>query len=236
MSGLVISDLRAGYGRTEVLHGLSLQVRPTDYIAVVGANGAGKTTLLKAISGTVAVHGGSLNLDGQNLRSRPAHKVPALGIAHVPEGRQIFPALTVLDNLVAGAWLRRDRAERQETLDRVYMLFPRLKERSAQMAGTLSGGEQQMVAVGRALMLRPRLIMLDEPSQGLAPKLVGEMYEQLQVVHAVGTAILLVEQNTTAALKYAHHAYVMEHGRITIDGSCAELRGSDEIRKAYLGI
>ncbi len=236
MSGLVISDLRAGYGRTEVLHGLSLQVRPTDYIAVVGANGAGKTTLSKAISGTVAVHGGSLNLDGQNLRSRPAHKVPALGIAHVPEGRQIFPALTVLDNLVAGAWLRRDRAERQETLDRVYMLFPRLKERSAQMAGTLSGGEQQMVAVGRALMLRPRLIMLDEPSQGLAPKLVGEMYEQLQVVHAVGTAILLVEQNTTAALKYAHHAYVMEHGRITIDGSCAELRGSDEIRKAYLGI
>ncbi len=236
MSGLVISDLRAGYGRIEVLHGLSLQVRPTDYIAVVGANGAGKTTLLKAISGTVAVHGGSLKLDGQDLRSRPAHKVPALGIAHVPEGRQIFPTLTVLDNLVAGAWLRRDRAERQETLDRVYTLFPRLRERSAQMAGTLSGGEQQMVAVGRALMLRPRLIMLDEPSQGLAPKLVGEMYEQLQAVHAAGTAILLVEQNTTAALKYAHHAYVMEHGRITIDGSCSELRGSDEIRKAYLGI
>jgi len=235
MTRLLIRDLRAGYGRTEVLHGLSLQVRPTDYIAVVGANGAGKTTLLKAISGTVAVHGGALEFDGQDLRSRPAHKIPGLGIAHVPEGRQIFPALTVLDNLVAGAWLRRDRAERQETLD-IYALFPRLKERSAQMAGTLSGGEQQMLAVGRALMLRPRLIMLDEPSQGLAPKLVGEMYEQLQAVHAAGTAILLVEQNTSAALKYAHHAYVIEHGRITMDGPCAELRGSDEIRKAYLGI
>ncbi len=236
MTGLVVSDLRAGYGRIEVLHGLSLLVQPTDYIAVVGANGAGKTTLLKAISGTVAIHGGSLEFDEQDLRSRAAHKIPALGIAHVPEGRQIFPSLTVLDNLMAGAWLRRDSAERQESLDRVHTLFPRLKERSAQMAGTLSGGEQQMVAVGRALMLRPRLIMLDEPSQGLAPKLVGEMYERLQAVHAAGTAILLIEQNTTAALKYAHHAYVMEHGRITMDGPCAQLRGSDEIRKAYLGI
>jgi len=236
VTGLIISDLHAGYGRIEVLHGLSLQVAPTDYVTVVGANGAGKTTLLKAISGTVAVQSGQAHFDSEDLRSRPAHKVPALGIAHVPEGRQIFPALSVLDNLIAGAWLRRDRAERQDSVDRVYTLFPRLKERSAQMAGTLSGGEQQMVAVGRALMLRPRLLMLDEPSQGLAPKLVGEMYDQLAAVHAAGTAILLVEQNTTAALKYAHHAYVMEHGRITMNGTCAELRGSDEIRKAYLGI
>ena len=236
MSGLVVSDLRSGYGRIEVLKGLSLQVGANDYVAVVGANGAGKTTLLKTISGTVRARSGQVHLDGEDVLSRPAHKVPTLGVAHVPEGRQIFPALSVLDNLLAGAWLRKDRAEREESLEQVYTLFPRLKERSSQLAGTLSGGEQQMVAVGRALMLRPRLIMLDEPSQGLAPKLVGEMYEQLKVVHAAGTAILLVEQNTTAALKYAHHAYVMEHGRITMDGPCDELRGSDEIRKAYLGI
>jgi branched-chain amino acid transport system ATP-binding protein len=236
VSGLVVSDLRAGYGRIEVLKGLSLQVGANDYVAVVGANGAGKTTLLKTISGTVRARSGQIMLDGDDVLSRPAHKVPTLGVAHVPEGRQIFPSLSVLDNLLAGAWLRKDRAEREESLQQVYALFPRLKERAAQLAGTLSGGEQPMVAVGRALMLRPRLIMLDEPSQGLAPKLVGEMYEQLKAVHASGTAILLVEQNTTAALKYAHHAYVMEHGRITMDGPCEELRGSDEIRKAYLGI
>jgi branched-chain amino acid transport system ATP-binding protein len=236
MALLEVNGLRAGYSRIEVLHGLDLEVAADDYVAVVGANGAGKTTLLKSISGTVQVRGGVLRFDGADLRARPAHKVPALGIAHVPEGRQIFPALTVRDNLMAGAWLRRDRAERQETTEMVYSLFPRLKERAAQLAGTLSGGEQQMVAVARALMLRPRLIMLDEPSQGLAPKVVGEMYEQLAVVHAAGTAILLVEQNTTVALKYAHRAYVMEHGRITMSGDSAELRGSDEIRKAYLGI
>jgi branched-chain amino acid transport system ATP-binding protein len=236
MALLDVNGVRAGYGRIEVLHGLDLEVSADDYVAVVGANGAGKTTLLKAVSGTVQVHGGTLRFDGADLRARPAHKVPALGIAHVPEGRQIFPALTVRDNLMAGAWLRRDRAERQQTIDMVYSLFPRLKERTAQLAGTLSGGEQQMVAVGRALMLRPRLIMLDEPSQGLAPKVVGEMYEQLAAVHASGTAILLVEQNTTVALKYARRAYVMEHGRITMSGDSAQLRGSDEIRKAYLGI
>lgn len=219
-----------------MLRDLTLNVGPGDYVAVVGANGAGKTTLLKTISGTVRARSGKVELDGEDVLSRPAHKVPALGVAHVPEGRQIFPALSVLDNLLAGAWLRKDRREREESLEQVYTLFPRLNERSSQLAGTLSGGEQQMVAVGRALMLRPRLLMLDEPSQGLAPKLVGEMYEQLAAVHAAGTAILLVEQNTTAALKYAHHAYVMEHGRITMDGPCEELRGSDEIRKAYLGI
>lgn len=236
MSGLAVTDLCAGYGRIEVLRDLTLNVGPGDYVAVVGANGAGKTTFLKTISGTVRARSGKVELDGEDVLGRPAHKVPALGVAHVPEGRQLFPALSVLDNLLAGAWLRKDRREREESLEQVYTLFPRLNERSSQLAGTLSGGEQQMVAVGRALMLRPRLIMLDEPSQGLAPKLVGEMYDQLAAVHAAGTAILLVEQNTTAALKYAHHAYVMEHGRITMDGPCEELRGSDEIRKAYLGI
>jgi branched-chain amino acid transport system ATP-binding protein len=233
---LDVEDLESGYGRIKILHKVNLTVNSDDYVAVVGANGAGKTTLLKSISGTVGVSGGKLSFDGTDLRGRPAHRVPALGIAHVPEGRQIFPQLTVLDNLMAGAWLRRDRDERAETLDLVHSLFPRLKERSTQFAGTLSGGEQQMVAVGRALMLRPRLIMLDEPSQGLAPKVVGEMYDRLAAVHEAGTAILLVEQNTTAALKYARRAYVMEHGRITLSGSSTELKGSDEIRKAYLGM
>jgi len=233
---LKIENLRAGYGSIEILHEISLTVNDGDYVAVVGANGAGKSTLLKAISRTVQSSGGSIEFDGIDLRARPAHKVPALKIAHVPEGRQIFPELSVLDNLMAGAWLVKDKAIRSQTLDEVYSLFPRLKERSVQAAGTLSGGEQQMVAVGRALMLKPKLIMLDEPSQGLAPKLVTEMYQQLAQVHALGTSVLLVEQNTTAALKYAKHAYVMEQGRIVTSGSSEELRGSDEIRKAYLGI
>jgi branched-chain amino acid transport system ATP-binding protein len=233
---LKIENLRAGYGSIEILHEISLTVNDGDYVAVVGANGAGKSTLLKAISRTVHSSGGSIEFDGIDLRARPAHKVPALKIAHVPEGRQIFPELSVLDNLMAGAWLVKDKAIRSQTLDEVYSLFPRLKERSVQAAGTLSGGEQQMVAVGRALMLKPKLIMLDEPSQGLAPKLVTEMYQQLAQVHALGTSVLLVEQNTTAALKYAKHAYVMEQGRIVTSGSSEELRGSDEIRKAYLGI
>ncbi len=233
---LEIRDLHAGYGKIEVLHGITLGVEEDDYIAVVGANGAGKTTLLKAISGTLGTIQGVLQFGGHDLRARRSHEIPALGIAHVPEGRQIFPALTVQDNLVVGAWLRRDRAQRRETLEMIFSLFPRLAERSRQLAGTLSGGEQQMLAVGRALMLRPRLLMLDEPSQGLAPKVVRQLYEQLSVVHAAGTAILLVEQNTIAALTYAHRAYVLERGRITLSGDSADLRGSDEIRKAYLGI
>lgn len=233
---LEITDLKSGYGKIEVLHGVSLHVGDGDYVAVVGANGAGKTTLLKTISGTVATRGGSITFDGNNLSKLAAHKVPALKIAHVPEGRQIFPDLPVIDNLMTGAWLIKDKEQRAESLEKVYSLFPRLKERSAQLAGTLSGGEQQMVAVGRALMLGPKLLMLDEPSQGLAPKLVGEMYAQLAEVHKLGTSVLLIEQNTTAALKYASRAYVMEQGRITMSGSSEELRGSDEIRKAYLGI
>lgn len=233
---LEITDLRSGYGKIEVLHGISLQVDAGDYVAVVGANGAGKSTLLKTISGTVQTRGGSITFNGTNLSKLAAHKVPGMKIAHVPEGRQIFPDLPVLDNLNAGAWLIKNKQQRSVSLEKVYALFPRLKERSGQLAGTLSGGEQQMVAVGRALMLEPKLIMLDEPSQGLAPKLVGEMYAQLAEVHKLGTSVLLIEQNTTAALKYARRAYVMEQGRITMSGSSEELRGSDEIRKAYLGI
>lgn len=236
MSLLEIRDLRAGYGNIEVLHGISLSVASEDYVAVLGANGAGKTTLLRAISGTLDSIRGVIRFNGHDLRARQPHEIPALGIAHVPEGRQLFPGLTVRDNLIVGAWLRRDRAQRRESMEMIYTLFPRLKERSNQLAGTLSGGEQQMLAVGRALMLRPRLLMLDEPSQGLAPKIVRQLYEQLALVHAAGTAILLVEQNTVAALTYARRAYVLEQGRITLSGDSADLRGSDEIRKAYLGI
>ncbi len=233
---LEIDGLRSGYGSIEILHDLSLRMESGEYVAVVGANGAGKTTLLRSISGLVKVTGGSITLDGTDLTAKSAYKVPSVGVAHVPEGRQVFPGLTVLDNLMTGAWLRRDKAERQESLELVMSLFPRLKERVKQLAGTLSGGEQQMLAVGRAMMLRPRLIMLDEPSQGLAPKVVGEMYERLAQVHASGTTILLVEQNTTAALKYAQRAYVLEHGRIVLSGASAELRGNDDVRKAFLGI
>lgn len=233
---LEIDGLRSGYGNIEILHDLSLRMESGEYVAVVGANGAGKTTLLRSISGLVKITGGSITLDGADLTAKPAYKVPSVGIAHVPEGRQVFPGLTVLDNLMTGAWLRRDKAERQESLELVMSLFPRLKERVKQLAGTLSGGEQQMLAVGRAMMLRPRLIMLDEPSQGLAPKVVGEMYERLAQVHASGTTILLVEQNTTAALKYSQRAYVLEHGRIVLSGASADLRGNDDVRKAFLGI
>src|SRR5690348_2029870 len=191
--GLEINQLHAGYGKIEALHGISLRVDDGDYVAVVGANGAGKSTLLKAISGTVQVLGGTISFDGNLLTKMPPHRIPACRIAHVPEGRQIFPGLSVLDNLMIGAWLVRESEQRLQRLNLIYDLFPRLKERSAQLAGTLSGGEQQMVAVGRALMLGPKLIMLDEPSQGLAPKLVNEMYEQLKQVHRLGTSVLLVE-------------------------------------------
>ncbi|CAM5198992.1 ABC transporter ATP-binding protein OS=Castellaniella sp OX=1955812 GN=EPN31_01095 PE=3 SV=1 [Castellaniella denitrificans] len=234
--GLDIKELRAGYGNIEALHGISLQVSDGDYVAVVGANGAGKSTLLKAISGTVRSFGGTISFDGKALTRMPAHQIPLCRIAHVPEGRQIFPRLSVYDNLMLGAWLVKDPDQRSQRLGLVYDLFPRLKERAAQMAGTLSGGEQQMVAVGRALMLGPRLIMLDEPSQGLAPKLVNEMYEQLREVHKLGTSVLLVEQNTTSALKYSTRAYVMERGKIILSGLSEELRDKDEIRRAYLGI
>lgn len=233
---LEISNLRAGYGKIEVLHGVLLEVTDGDYVAVVGANGAGKSTLLKAISGTVQTFGGTISFNGEHLTTLPAYKIPARGIAHVPEGRQIFPGLSVFDNLMMGGWLVRDEDRRTRRLGLIYDLFPRLKERSVQMAGTLSGGEQQMVAVGRALMLEPALIMLDEPSQGLAPKLVSELYVQLGQVHQLGTSILLVEQNTTVALKYSRKAYVMERGEIVLSGLSEELRNREEIRRAYLGI
>ncbi len=228
--------LCSGYGRATVLRGVDLAVGAGEFVAVIGANGAGKTTLMRTISGVLRPSAGSITFEGHDLARLPAHEVPALGIGHVPEGRQIFPQLSVRENLLLGAYVRRDRRHREVQLELVLELFPRLRERFGQAGGTLSGGEQQMLAVGRALMLEPKLLMLDEPSQGLAPKVVGEMYEKLGEIHARGTTIILVEQNVTAALRYAARAYVLEHGRVVLEGSSAELRGNDEIRRAYLGV
>jgi branched-chain amino acid transport system ATP-binding protein len=236
MTLLSTEDLRSGYGRVEVLRGVSMAVDAGEFVSVIGANGAGKTTLLRTLSGVVRPRGGRATFDGKDLTALAAHRVPALGIAHVPEGRQVFPKLSVRENLLVGAYINGDRDSRERQLELVLQLFSRLRERLAQAAGTLSGGEQQMLALGRALMLEPKLIMLDEPSQGLAPKVVSEMYEKLKEVHASGTTILLVEQNVTAALRYASRAYVLEHGRVSLEGTSEELRSNDEVRRAYLGV
>ncbi|MGO1834122.1 Branched-chain amino acid transport ATP-binding protein LivF (TC 3.A.1.4.1) [Actinomycetales bacterium JB111] len=233
---LNIRDLKAGYGRVSVLDGINLDVHEGEYVAVVGANGAGKTTLLKAISGTVTPSGGQILADGTNIAGLAAHRVPKTGIAHVPEGRQVFPGLTVAENLDVGAYLQRDKDRREESRQEIFALFPRLGERLNQLAGTMSGGEQQMLALARALMLRPRLLMLDEPSQGLAPKVVTEMYEALDRIREAGMTVLLVEQNVATALRHADRAYVLEHGEIAMSGPASELADNDEIRRAYLGV
>lgn len=236
MALLSTEDLRSGYGRVEVLRGVSMAVDAGEFVSVIGANGAGKTTLLRTLSGVVRPRSGRVTFDGKDLTALAAHRVPTLRIAHVPEGRQVFPKLSVRENLLVGAYINGDKDSRERQLELVLELFPRLRERLAQAAGTLSGGEQQMLALGRALMLEPKLIMLDEPSQGLAPKVVSEMYEKLKEVHASGTTILLVEQNVTAALRYASRAYVLEHGRVSLEGTSEELRSNDEVRRAYLGV
>lgn len=236
MALLSTEDLRSGYGRVEVLRGVSMAVEAGEFVSVIGANGAGKTTLLRTLSGVVRPRSGRVTFDGKDLTALAAHRVPTLRIAHVPEGRQVFPKLSVRENLLVGAYINGDKDSRERQLELVLELFPRLRERLAQAAGTLSGGEQQMLALGRALMLEPKLIMLDEPSQGLAPKVVSEMYEKLKEVHASGTTILLVEQNVTAALRYASRAYVLEHGRVSLEGTSEELRSNDEVRRAYLGV
>jgi len=236
MALLETKELRSGYGRVEVLRGISLAVEPGEFISIIGANGAGKTTFLRTLSGVVRARGGHAIFDGEDITKLATHRVPGLGIAHVPEGRQIFPKLSVRENLLVGAYLNSNHERRERQLDLVMKLFPRLEERADQAGGTLSGGEQQMLALGRALMLDPKLMLLDEPSQGLAPKVASEMYEKLEEIHASGTTILLVEQNVIAALRYASRAYVMEQGRIALEGTSDELRNNDEVRRAYLGI
>jgi branched-chain amino acid transport system ATP-binding protein len=214
---------------------VSLEVRAGEIVALIGANGAGKTTTLRAISGLLPLRQGRVELDGRRISGLGPAAVVAAGIAHVPEGRQLFPTMTVQENLELGARTPQGRARRSETLARVFALFPRLSERCRQLAGTLSGGEQQMVAIGRALMARPRLLMLDEPSLGLAPVVVGAIFANLAAINREGLTILLVEQNVLRALRLSHRAYVFENGTITLAGPSAALLADDRIRRAYLG-
>ena len=234
MSMLSIAGLRAGYGRIEVLHDVALTVARGQIVTLIGANGAGKTTLLKTISGLIRPNAGSIDFENESIARRPAHKIVARGISHVPEGRAILKRMTVLDNLRMGAFVRRD-AEVARDIDAVFARFPVLGERRAQMAGTLSGGEQQMLAIGRALVARPRLLLLDEPSLGLAPKFVSRIFLTLCELRQEGKTILLVEQNARQALQVADTGYVMERGRIAFSGSGAALLDMPEVRRTYLG-
>ena len=233
---LQIEALRAGYGEIEVLHGIDLALNEGEFVCIIGANTAGKSTILRTISRQVAWASGTLRFAGADLMTCAPHDVPRRGIAHVPEGRQVFAELSVEENLLLGAFTARKHPDLQERLEQVLKLFPRLRERFGQSAETLSGGEQQMVAVGRALMLKPRLLLLDEPSHGLAPKVVEEMHEAFVKIHAQGTSILLVEQNVGLALDVAGRGYVLEAGRIILEGSSSELKESPKVREAYLGI
>jgi branched-chain amino acid transport system ATP-binding protein len=233
---LEIRELAVAYGDVQVLWDVSLRVERGEIVTLVGANGAGKTTLLRAISRTVAVRSGSIALEGERIDRAPSAAVVELGIAHVPEGRKLWPEMNVEDNLRLGAYTQRARASAEETLESIYALFPRVKERRRQIAGTLSGGEQQMVAIGRGLMSKPTILMLDEPSLGLAPIVVAEMFAAVGRINAEGTTILLVEQNVRQALEIATRGYVIETGRVVGRGTRDELLASDEIKKAYLGL
>jgi len=233
---LEVSALAVAYGDVQVLWDVSLRVERGEIVTLLGANGAGKTTLLRAISRTVPVRAGTIALDGERLDRAPSAHIVELGIAHVPEGRRLWPDMTVEDNLLLGSYPRRARAAVRESLDHVFALFPRVAERRWQIAGTLSGGEQQMVAIGRGLMSKPSILMLDEPSLGLAPIVVAEMFAAVARINAEGTTVLLVEQNVRQALEIATRGYVVETGRVVSSGTRAELLASDEIRKAYLGL
>ncbi len=233
---LELKGVSAGYGTFQALFDVSLEVRAGESVAVIGPNGAGKTTLLRAISRLIDARSGTLSMDGRTYNQLPAHELIGLGIAHVPEGRRLFPRLTVEENLKMGAFLPAARAKYAERLELVYSLFPRMKERRLQAAGTMSGGEQQMCAIGRALMSGPRLLLLDEPSAGLAPVIVQSIFDVVRRMSAEGYTVLIVEQNIQQVLKVVDRAYLLETGRIRQSGAAATLLASDEIRKAYLGI
>lgn len=235
MAMLEIRDLEVFYGMIQAIKGVSFEVNEGEVIALIGANGAGKTTILHTITGLLTPKKGQVIFEGQDITKVPAHKIVSLGMAHVPEGRRVFSHLSVYQNLKMGAYTRKDKDEIEKTLETVYKRFPRLEERKNQIAGTLSGGEQQMLAMGRALMSHPKLLMLDEPSMGLAPILVEQIFEIIRALHKTGTTILLVEQNAQMALSVADRAYVLETGRIALSGTGKELAESDAIRKAYLG-
>ena len=232
---LRVDELHVFYGEIHALKGIDLEVRDGEIVAILGNNGAGKTTTLKTISGLLVPRQGAILLADAPLNGVPAHEVVLRGVAHVPEGRRIFNRLSVRENLMMGAYLRTDGAAVRADLERVFELFPRLRERIAQVAGTLSGGEQQMLAIGRALMARPRLLLLDEPSMGLAPVLVEQIFTAIGDINRQGTTILLVEQNAAMALGVAHRGYVLETGRVALEGTADELAENAEVRRAYLG-
>ena len=233
---LEIKDLRVHYGKIEAIKGVSVRVNQGEIVTLIGANGAGKTTILKTISGLRPISSGSITFDGKDINKIPAHKRVDLGISQVPEGRGIFPGMSVLENLEMGKFNRKDRkSEMQEDLDRIYFLVPRLKERTAQAGGTLSGGEQQMLAIGRALMSKPRLLLLDEPSMGLAPMLIAQIFTIIKEINAEGISVLLVEQNATQALRTAHRGYVLETGYVVKTGTGNDLLVDPAVRAAYLG-
>ncbi len=236
MSLLEVEQLSVAYGDMVALHQVSLTVGEGEAVTVLGANAAGKTTLLQAISGLVGVRQGRIRFAGEAIEHLPAHRRVALGLVHVPEGRLVFPFLSVEDNLALGAFSRRARQTSAASLERVYTLFPRLVERRRQLAGSLSGGEQQMLAIGRALMALPRLLMLDEPSLGLAPLLVQEVMRQVDRIRAEGVTVLIVEQNVHQTLKLVDRGYVLENGRVAVSGTAEELRASAAVRRAYLGL
>ena len=233
---LEIKNLAVSYGAITALHGISLSVPSGRIVTLIGANGAGKTTTLKTVSGLLRARSGEILYDGKNIAGRPTHQIVKLGLSHVPEGRMIFANLTVMENLQMGAYLQKDRRVIQRELDHVFGMFPRLQERQQQIAGTLSGGEQQMLAIGRALMSQPKFLMLDEPSLGLAPLLVKTIFEKIvEINRQQGITILLVEQNANLALEVSHYGYVLETGKITLQGDSAVLRQNPQVQSAYLG-
>jgi len=233
---LEIKDLRVHYGKIEAIKGVSVVVNQGEIVTLIGANGAGKTTILKTISGLRPVTSGDITFDGTSINKIPAHERVDLGISQVPEGRGIFPGMTVLENLEMGKFNRKDRKhEMQEDLDRIYTLFPRLKERTAQAGGTLSGGEQQMLAMGRALMARPKVLLLDEPSMGLAPQMIANIFRIITEINKQGVTILLVEQNAQQALQRADRAYILETGNVTKEAAASDLLNDPAVREAYLG-
>lgn len=235
MAMLEVKDIEVYYGMIQALKGISFEVNEGEIIALIGANGAGKTTTLHTITGLLSPKKGSVLFEGQDITKVPAHKIVSLGMAHVPEGRRVFAELSVYQNLKMGAYTRKDKDEIAKTLEMVYKRFPRLEERKNQLAGTLSGGEQQMLAMGRALMSHPKIIVMDEPSMGLSPILVNEIFDIIKEVSASGTTVLLVEQNAKKALSIADRAYVLETGKIVLEGDAKELMNDDSIKKAYLG-
>ncbi len=232
---LQVENLEVNYGMIRALKGVSFEVGSGEVVALIGANGAGKTTILHTVTGLLPAKSGSIVYDGIDLLKTPAHKIVSLGMAHVPEGRRIFGALTVYENIILGAYTRRDKKEIEESIELVYTRFPRLKERTKQIAGTLSGGEQQMLAMGRALMSKPKIILMDEPSMGLSPLYVSEIFHIIEEISRGGTTVLLVEQNAKKALSIADRAYVLETGIVALSGNADDLMHNDSVRRAYLG-